>query len=33
MRDIKPKKDTNKVGVLLIQEINVGPQIKQTTSI
>ena len=29
----KPKKHANKVGIVLTQEVNVGPKIKQTTSI
>ena len=29
----KPKKHANKVGMVLIQEVNVRPKIKQTTSI
>ena len=28
-----PKKYVNKIGMVLTQEINVGPKIKQTTSI
>ena len=28
----KPKKDANKVGVVLTQDVNEGPKIKQTTS-
>ena len=29
----KPKKEANKVGMVLTQEVNVGPKIQQTTSI
>ena len=29
----KPKKYTNKVGMVLTREVNIGPKIKQTTSI
>ena len=28
----KPQKDANKVGVVLTQDVNKGPKIKQTTS-
>ena len=28
----KPKKQANKVGIVLTQEVNIGPTIKQTTS-
>ena len=29
----KPKKHADKVGIVITQEVNVGPKIKQTTSI
>ena len=29
----KPKKHVDKVGIVITQEVNVGPKIKQTTSI
>ena len=29
----KPKKHVDKVGVVITQEVNVGPKVKQTTSI
>ena len=36
MKDVgmlRAKKHANKVGMVLTQEVNVGPKIKQTTSI
>ena len=32
-RDVKPQKYANKVGMVLTYEVNIGPKIKQTTSI
>ena len=29
----KPKKYADKVGIVITQEVNVGPKIKQTTSL
>ena len=31
--DVKAKKHVNKIGMVLTQKVNVGPKIKQTTSI
>ena len=33
VRTSKPKKYANKVGIVLTQEVNIGPNIKQTTSV
>ena len=32
-RDVKPQKYAKKVKIVLTQEVNVGPKIKQTTCI
>ena len=36
MKDVgmsKPKKHADKVGIVITQQVNIGPKLKQTTSI